>query len=437
MGKNEYLKVYENKFELIREDKIEVFEIGKQSEDAKKRYNNIRSKLEEGFLTGIIEDIEENGMEVSDLGPIKEDLDRLVEGVNDNEGRALLVLTIIQCCVKSIERTQNIRLHKGNHGTNTFSFKEGISMRSIDGDYITPVLRDKELLKLSKFGAFMTRTLSESYPYTSVFSAKIKGAKDSWLKVVDYLEDNNLDDVTLNNTLRYILNKLVICRDENNPYQNNIYNRIKLIIEDNENMIDIDKTYDIICKTIENYPRHARLFEISIHSFFNSIENKEKLMGNLSKLSNMRKANKKANDIGDVQIIGENETIIEAWDCKYAKLDLEQEIKELEDKIASHENLETAGFITDKDIEINDIIKSKISDIEKKSKVNIKILSFREFIDIKTDELCLDKVDIGKEWLKMYSATITRNNIEKAPLDEPNIGWVRCLDETIDKYNFN
>ena len=58
-------------------------------------------------------------------------------------------------------------------------------MRSIDTEYITPVLREEGLVKLNSFGFMMTRTLAENYPYTKVYKAAMRGARAEWIAIVD------------------------------------------------------------------------------------------------------------------------------------------------------------------------------------------------------------------------------------------------------------
>ena len=82
-------------------------------------------------------------------------MDKLIESVTSEVGRALVGLTILQLCIKSIEPEQNIRLHKGSTNTREFSWRDEISMRSLEKKYITPVLREYELLRLNADG-FMT-----------------------------------------------------------------------------------------------------------------------------------------------------------------------------------------------------------------------------------------------------------------------------------------
>ncbi len=122
---------------------------------AKTRYRKIISELSAGYLEKQIIICRDNSsnLDFSELTQEEKNLlDRLVQSVTSEVGRALVGLTILQLCVKSIEPEQNIRLHKGSAGIRDFSWCDCISMRSLDKQYITPVLRKYELLRLNADG---------------------------------------------------------------------------------------------------------------------------------------------------------------------------------------------------------------------------------------------------------------------------------------------
>ena len=87
----------------------------------------------------------------------------------------------MQLVIKSIIPEQSIRLHKGAVKKGTFSWVDGISMRTIDSNYITPFLREESLLNINKYGIMMTRSLAENYPYSKVYKAEMKGPFKEWI----------------------------------------------------------------------------------------------------------------------------------------------------------------------------------------------------------------------------------------------------------------
>ena len=69
-------------------------------------------------------------------------LKRLVNGITSEVGRALVGVAFLQLTIKSIAPDQSIRLHKGTTRRGSFSWVDGISMRTIDSTYSTPFLRE-------------------------------------------------------------------------------------------------------------------------------------------------------------------------------------------------------------------------------------------------------------------------------------------------------
>ena len=189
------LTIHTDRSILETNHQTEIFHEGKQSENAKKRMKKLKDALNDGFLENLIEFQLNNpdtdfDLDEEQLNPIRE----LVSSVTSEVGRALIGLSIMQLCIKAICPEQNIRLHKGgNSGKYNFSWMEGISMRTLDKAYITPVLRKYDLLRLNADGFMMTRSLAENYPYTKLYKAAIRGAKHSWLEIVDQLELKGLD----------------------------------------------------------------------------------------------------------------------------------------------------------------------------------------------------------------------------------------------------
>ena len=138
--------------------------------------NLIRNQLEDGFLQRIIETSMSDPSVILDIDDNhKMLLDDLVDSVTSEVGRAIVGLTVLQLSVKTICPEQDIRLHKGSATNTGFSWKEGISMRTIDKNFITPALRSYGLLSFNADGFMMTRSLAENYPYSKFYKASIRG----------------------------------------------------------------------------------------------------------------------------------------------------------------------------------------------------------------------------------------------------------------------
>jgi len=144
-----YLRVYKQKSELVRPDgKTEIFPEGPMSVAARLRMKKITAALSGGFLENQILDCKDVAAARS-FSQLEEGqislLNALVKSVTSEVGRALLALTIMQLCIKAIEPNRSIRLHKGGTSPSSFSWRDGISMRSLDKKYRTyaeAILRD-------------------------------------------------------------------------------------------------------------------------------------------------------------------------------------------------------------------------------------------------------------------------------------------------------
>lgn len=142
--KNEdiHLDIYLDHSELHCNGEETIFKEGKQSNDAQARYNKVICELENGYLDSIYQHCGDNNM--TNLSEhIKSQINNLVNGITSEVGRALVGLTFLQITIKSITPNQSIRLHKGSTRKGSFSWVEGISMRTIDSDFIAPFCEKK------------------------------------------------------------------------------------------------------------------------------------------------------------------------------------------------------------------------------------------------------------------------------------------------------
>lgn len=163
---------------------ISEFKEGKSSKEAKARLKIIKDTLASGYLEQRINEAKKPDIKIEGLTNDQiETLENLVLSVTSEVGRAIVGLSVLQLTIKSISSEQSIRLHKGSSAAR-FSWIEGIPMRVLDKNYITPVLREHKLLRLNADGFMMTRSLAENYPYSQLYKAAIRGAKDEWVKIV-------------------------------------------------------------------------------------------------------------------------------------------------------------------------------------------------------------------------------------------------------------
>ena len=252
-------------------------------------------------------------------------LKNMVDGVTSEVGRALVGLIFLQLTIKSISPEQNIRLHKGSNSRRKFSWVKGISMRSIDSSFNTPFLRKFGLLKLNKDGLFMTRSLAENYPYTSLYKAEMRGPFDDWISLVDAMEAKLFSaELALSYLLSLLKNRSDDFKEKAEALCKKSYGY---------EWHDFTKIQNLIIKFFNSTDYSARAFEVTMHCFFQALQ-EIKLLDDLElvALSQMRSANKKHGNVGDIELM-ELSVIVEAWDAKYGKPYLRDELEELRDKL--------------------------------------------------------------------------------------------------------
>jgi hypothetical protein len=117
-----------------------------------------------------------------------------------------------------------------------------------------------------------------------------------------------------------------------------------------------------------------------MHSLFQVLEDNGGFEeGFLKKLSQMRSANKKHGKIGDIEITsGKRDSlhILEAWDAKYGKAYLRDEMEELHEKLQEHPETRLAGFVVDANPNLKPEIKRRVEELEQNHNVRIEIVEF-------------------------------------------------------------
>lgn len=409
--------------------KVEEFFEGPQSVQALARLKRIKTAFAGGLLEKVID---EEKTEPSQLTVDEDDLKRietLVHSVTSEAGRALVGLTVMQASIKMIEPEQNIRLHKGGSaGGDGFAWREGVSMRTLDKAYVTPTLRKYGLLSLNADGFMMTRSLAENYPYSKLYKAALRGAKSSWLDIVDRMELGHLDPEA---ALRVLIGLLLNRTAEFETLADKALQLTEMLTQTKTPL----QIQEFLLGYISSDDYSARLFEVAIHSLFQVLEEDGAIDGYLKPLSQMRSANKKHKNVGDVEIeiVPDTRMIVEAWDAKFGKIDLRDEIEELFEKLKPQPECRLAGFVTDQDPLITASLVKRIQDIEESlgNTVRIEILSLRRFIE----QYVSSRVDIGEisaRWLRVFIECLAQKRRGMAPIDEPCHDWLRRYIQAID-----
>lgn len=429
----ERLIIYADK-SILEKDNVapQIFVEGKPSANAQTRTDFIRKSLDAGFLRELIvaekQKTSANRRLSADHGKI---IESLVNSVTSEVGRALIGLTVLQLCIKSICPEQNIRLHKGGRGD--FSWEEGISMRTLDKSYITPALREFDLLSLNADGFMMTRSLAENYPYGTLYKAAMRGAKNAWIAVVEALEEGSLPPLeALTHLISLLINKSKKFEELTNDC---IAHANSFLTQQTENI----DTFCVLTQFINQSEYSARAFEIVIHSAYQALQEMNLLEPNrLKPLSQMRSANKKHGNIGDIEILSPDKgiQIIEAWDAKFGKDNLREELEELSEKLSVHPDCKKAGFITDKEVTPRDEIIKRIEDISEYHKCEIEIISFelwhKNLINIFVAE---DHIEtFSKKWLIAVAESFGQKRRDLAPIDEPCEAWIKSLSTVLQNH---
>ncbi|MDH6059402.1 hypothetical protein NWP17_02945 [Chrysosporum bergii ANA360D] len=431
-----HLRVYANRSELILPDgTVQVFDEGGMSQAAKARYKKITGELANGYLETQILACRDDSehLDFSELTPVnKHLLDRLVQSVTSEVGRALVGLTILQLCVKSIEPEQNIRLHKGSAKTKDFSWRDGISMRSLDKKYITPVLREYELLRLNADGIFMTRSLAENYPYSMVYKANIRGARSEWVNLVEEIETGQ---IAADIALRYLLLQLLNQTANFKKLASQVIDQLSIFLS--RKVINQETAFSLILDHINQSDYAARLMEIAMHSLMQAMQDYQVFPNSFLKpLSQMRSANKKHGNVGDIELV-EDRQIVEAWDAKYGKSYLRDEIEELSEKLELHPAIQRAGFVTSVEPERLDELQPRCAEIEDFYTISLEILTFAQWIKQQFERALTDEAasepELAVAWITAYTESLAQQRRNIAPIDEPCYQWLLNMNNILTK----
>jgi hypothetical protein len=419
----EHLKVYKNRSVLHSEEGVSTFDEGKQSEEAKKRYEILIQAFEDGFYSKAMSDISVVLLREDLISEQKTLIKSLVDGVTSNVGRGLVNLCCLQFAIKSITPSQSIRLHKGSPMKNNFSWIEGISMRKLDSSYNTPFLRDYSLLNMNKDGGMMTRTLAENYPYSRLYKAEIRGPAEQWVSIVEALENGSLPPYP---ALCFLLSLL---KNRSDTFTQ----KVGRLVEKTQRLsnLTMQKVKNTLVLFFTTTTYSARAFEVVLHALIQALVEMELEDEFLVPLSQMRSANKKHGNIGDIEL-KQGDMIIESWDAKYGKPYLRDELEELHDKLNHHPNVEVAGFIVNSDVNKAEDIMNRVDEISTLHDCEILLLSFEEWLNVKVDGLTADELNkLAKHWLIAVVESFGQKRLEIAPIDEPCDQWIEDLSKAL------
>ena len=414
-----HLDVYSDRYELHLDHTVTVYREGLQNDAARHRYAAITAALDNHYLDRQIEHL--NAIDFSALSSAnKRLLKELVDGITSEVGRALVGLAFLQLTVKSISPRQSIRLHKGSTRKGSFSWVDGISMRTLDRNYNTPFLRKYGLLNVNRDGVFMTRSLAENYPYSRLYKAEMRGPFDQWIAIVDALEDESMPAEL---GLCYLMSLL---KNRSDAFQG-LADRAVAAAR-SFRFTSFHDSISFMERFFETTAYSARAFEVVMHGFMQSME-ECRLIGDLTlvPMSQMRSANKKHGNIGDIELM-DGRIITESWDAKYGKPYLRDELEELRDKILISPGVQVAGFVCNRSVDRRRDVTERAREITDETGVEILLFSFAEWIAWQTKELTPSQTRrLASKWLIAVTESFAQRRLAIAPIDEPCDGWLTDL----------
>jgi len=418
-----HLDVYEDRYELHQGEETTVFYQGFQNKETQRRYAHINHTLASGYLDRKFAAVSD--VDFSELSETNQTLLRnMVNGITSEVGRALVGLTFLQLTIKSIAPEQSIRLHKGTTRRGSFSWVEGISMRTIDSTYNTPFLREHGLLNLNKFGLFMTRSLAENYPYSSLYKAEMRGPFDDWILIVDAIENESMPAEL---GLSYMM---ALLQNRSDSFQKAAQKACDLVSTQQGKAFAEIK--DLIANFVNTTDYSARAFEVAMHAFYQAMQELNYLgAARVVPMSQMRSANKKHGNIGDIELT-EDGVIVEAWDAKYGKPYLRDELEELRDKLLLHPEVNIAGFVVDSAVDMRRDIIDRKNELQSETGTEILLLSFDEWVNYELDNLNQGQKDeIAYNWLVALVESFAQRRLDLAPIDKPCDAWINDLIEIL------
>ena len=418
----DHLDVYAQRSVLHIGNAVLTFQEGAQSASTRRRYQRICEAFEAGYLPNVLRDVQSGKIDLSAVAD--EDaalLRQIVDGVSENEGRAVVCICFLQLAIKSIEPAQSIRLHKGGTSNKGFSWVEGISMRSLDSKYTSKFLRDNHLMSMNSFGAMMTRSLAENYPYSGLYKASIKGPAAAWIKIVDSIE---LGETNAKLALAYLMALLRNRSDAFNALSNKACSLATAC-----KSLSFDQVREALAKFIDHTTYSARALEVVMHGLMQALSELNSIDGNqVAPLCQMRTANKKAGSVGDIEIRNFDGEVVEAWDAKYGKPYLWDELVELGEKLERTQFVSKAGFVVDRKPDLRADILDRKREIEQATNTTIYLMSFDEWARFQCGNVPKqNRASLAQAWLVAVAESFGRKRLTMAPIDEPCETWLKDL----------
>lgn len=440
------MRVYSDRVSLIAKDGTEVvFGRGPMSPAAQARHATIVQELKAGWLDTNVGPALSPAQVQTTLPPDwRANLERLADGISGKTGRALVGVAILQASIKAISPDQSIRLTKGQPAPKIksaskrkkrsasaahFSWTEGLPMRGLSATYLVPFLRKHNLLALNRYGPFMTRGLAENYPYSPYYLADLQGPRAEWDALVEGLESRAVDGKEV------FVYLCALLANRSNEFLKAAKTTLQSV---DDYFRRKNRTFDDVLQAILAHIRGsmnpARPLEVALHSLLQALYwNVSGAPYTLRPLSQMRAANVKLGNVGDVELLDANGRPVEAWDSKMGFRSLAVELQEIDDKLKGNPTVGRAGFVAaDRLPALDPAAHADIARILSSRGTTVQVVLL---VDWARERIRLAGVDPDKtaaSWLRAYAETLCQKRRDIAPLDEPSKPWVEGLARELD-----
>lgn len=168
-----------------------------------------------------------------------------------------------------------------------------------------------------------------------------------------------------------------------------------------------------------------------MHAFMQTIQDSTISELELAPLSQMRSANKKHGNVGDIELLCYNK-VVESWDAKYGKPYLRDELEELRDKLLTNSEVQLLGFVVDSEPDLRQDIRSRIDEIQAEFNVELRILSFSKWVNLQIDRFDISDLDaFANSWIQAIVESFAQKRTTIAPIDEPCDQWLSDLKEIL------
>ena len=421
------------------EENVYEYPLGTRSDETHQQYQRVTQALEDDQFRRYLRDAEQlhDNDDIPDVDEENQQLlDDVVLGIHD-KGRGIAGICCVQLFIKSVEPRLSARLHKGSNTPSNFSWVGGWSLRTLDDSLgekaIGVELNERNLLLANtRGGSAMTRGLAEAEPYTPIFNPALEGPRESWLEVVERLENHDIEPEP---SLLYFLKRLY---DEREVIEEGVSEALAAVDLFNETGPSIADVEQLLIQHMEQADRQAKLLEVAAHSLLQAVENAGDLPGDLKRLEELTAANRRsgtstrvAEDVGDVEIAYENDgdRLLHTWDSKYVDVD-RSELSGLAEKLENNPGVERAGFIAVKTPEPEEDMSDLEDQIDDEHGVEIEYVSLAEFREayVDEDDGSLDPI----AWLEAYVETLGRERMDRALVRQSPVTWLESLIELIE-----